>query len=115
MPEKLLPSPQTQIPDVKSSFTIIDGAEEDFAISRWSGNYIVILFLTGSNHPVSEENFKLFSEATPDFEALKCKTLAVTLDSTLTLFEWIDKSDQLTHTVTKLMPVLSDRDAVVSR
>jgi len=104
---KLIPI-QKSIPKVKSSHTIINGKVTDFDITSFSNHYVVIICLTAAGHPITEQTMKSFSKAKSEFEALHCKLLAVSSNTTNALLDWL-KEDS----VESAMPIISDRNSKV--
>ena len=107
---KKLLLPQTKIPSVKSSATIIDGKESEFDIDSYAGSYVVTIFLTGANHPISEAILASFSKAAPEFEAASCKLVALTTEDTMTVQMWCGEMG-----IEDAVPIIADHNADIVR
>jgi len=108
-------NPQTLIPDVQSSYTINNGTEEkiDLNDDTWATEYFVLFFHTGPQDPVSTFTLKSVdkrNDTGPD--ALTCKVIGVSLDTTHALFDWLDSDPELTGFD---VPLMSDRKASICR
>ena len=110
---EILP-PQAKAPNVSSKFSIVNGKEVPFDLSSWADGYAVLLFLSGSRHPVSEEMLISFSKSAGEFGGVGCRVVAVCLDSTFSIIDWMKNSDGL-RVLNNVIPIISDRDAKISR
>ncbi len=97
--------PQEKIPYIKTSDAIIGGKGGDFDIQDYGGNYVVILFLSGASHSISEHTLSKFSEMTAEYENVGCKLLAVTKASIFTAEMWL----QTMEAAENIMPIVCDQ------
>ncbi len=97
--------PQEKIPYIKTSDAIIGGKGGDFDIQDYGGNYVVILFLSGASHSISEHTLSKFSEMTAEFENVGCKLLAITKASIFTAEMWL----QTMEAAENIMPIVCDQ------
>ncbi len=104
---------QSKIPDVKSTYTIAYGREVEIDTKDWEGRYIVAVFLTGSEHPISRDTVRDFSKAMPEFDQLNCRVVAVAPDTTVALFKWLEKSEEFRE-LDQCIPIVSDRNMAIS-
>ena len=109
---ELLPI-QTKIPDVKSTYTIAFGREVEIDTKDWKGRYIVAVFLTGSEHPISHDMVRDFSKAMPEFSKIDCQVVGIAPDTTVALFKWLEKSPECTD-LDQCIPIVSDRNMAIS-
>ena len=97
--------PQEKIPYIKTSDAIIGGKGGNFDIQEYGGNYVVILFLSGASHSISEHTLSKFSEMTAEFENVGCKLLAITKASIFTAEMWLQTMEAAENT----MPIVCDQ------
>ena len=97
--------PQEKIPDINTSDAFIGGQAGDFDIKDYGGNYVVILFLSGASHSISEHTLSKFSEMTAEFENVGCKLLAITKASIFTVEMWL----QTMKGADNIMPIVCDQ------
>jgi len=102
--------PQTTIPSVKSPTALINGKVAEFDIQSYAGNYVVMVFLTGANHPVSESILASFSKCAPEFEEAGCKILALTTEDMLTVEMWCNEMG-----LQEAVPIIADHSAQIVR
>merc|ERR1712212_509464 len=105
---------QEQISIPVSKYAIVDGKEVSFDLKSWNGRYVVVIFLTRADHPVSEEMVKLFSDALPRFSEANCRVIGVCSDTTFALFDWLDNKKSFQN-VKKFLPIISDRNNRVAQ
>jgi alkyl hydroperoxide reductase subunit AhpC len=103
--------PQEIMPETKTFQAVINGKESDFDLNAYNGNYIAIIFLSGSSHSISEHTLSKFSDMAADFENVGCKLLAVTKASTFTIEMWLNA---LKETVS-VIPIIADQKAELIR
>ena len=115
MPFVEILNPQTFIPDVKSSYTIIDGFEKNIDLNEdsWATEYFVLFFHTGPHDPVSTSILRSVDRKNnkgPD--QLTCKVVGISMDTTQALFDWLDNDPDLKDFD---VPLMSDKDARIAR
>jgi len=111
MPVIEILNPQDPIPEVKSVYTALKGVEVEVDLNEdsWARDYFIIFFHTGPNDPVSTSILRSVDAVN---ETLPCKVVGVSMDTTTSIFDWLDSNPDLKEFN---VPLMSDRDAEISR
>jgi len=111
MPVIEILNPQDPIPEVLSMYTALEGVEVKLDLNEdsWATDYFIIFFHTGPNDPVSTSILRTVDAAN---ETLPCKVVGVSMDTTNSIFDWLDSNPDLKEFN---VPLMSDRDAEISR
>jgi len=111
MPVIEILNPQDPIPEVLSMYTALEGVEVKLDLNEdsWATDYFIIFFHTGPNDPVSTSILRTVDTAN---ETLPCKVVGVSMDTTNSIFDWLDSNPDLAEFN---VPLMSDRDAEISR
>jgi len=111
MPVIEILNPQDPIPEVLSMYTALEGVEVKLDLNEdsWATDYFIIFFHTGPNDPVSTSILRTVDTAN---ETLPCKVVGVSMDTTNSIFDWLDSNPDLRDFN---VPLMSDRDAEISR
>merc|ERR550534_3677869 len=83
--------------------------EVDLNEDSWARDYFIIFFHTGPNDPVSTSILRSVDAVN---ETLPCKVVGVSMDTTTSIFDWLDSNPDLKEFN---VPLMSDRDAEISR
>jgi len=111
MPVIEILNPQDPIPEVMSMYTVLGGLEMKLDLNEdsWATDYFIIFFHTGPNDPVSTAILRTVDSSN---ETLPCKVVGVSMDTTNSIFDWLDSNPDLKEFN---VPLMSDRDAEISR
>ena len=103
-------NPQQQIPDVQAKFTVFNSSKVeaiDLNEDQWSTDYFVVFFHTGPHDPVSTELLKILDKKNnPGINEFPCKIIAISMDATETIIDWIQSEAELKEFD---VPMLSDK------
>merc|ERR550534_2601358 len=81
----------------------------DLNEDSWARDYFIIFFHTRPNDPVSTSILRSVDAVN---ETLPCKVVGVSMDTTTSIFDWLDSNPDLKEFN---VPLMSDRDAEISR
>ena len=104
-------NPQEPLPSIDSKYAAVEGMEVpiDLDEDSWTVDYFILFFHSGAHDPVATSILKSLVKKQ---KLLECKVVGVSIDTTTTLFDWLDSEPELAECK---VPLISDKAQTISR